>query len=749
MSQARTARPSAAEPSQRGLAALESLARASRQVALYGPEHPMAVGAIEDACQKWSEEAGGQTAEVRADETGLLWNGQPLPQDSGSASRMCETMRERLIAAIHFDPQVRREELVRVLLLLAEEPQRLAELGGAGKVLGREAKSIRLEALDVGRGLAGSEAEWIGEAEEVGEAAAESLAEIVRFCRASAEGEAGRRRWGERPAGARPAQDSAGGVGKGGPPATGAEAVSARVAQYIQVSGEAAGRGGPEGWEQWRADIVEHLGKLTPEWRAGVFRAPTEITPGEPDMLELIAGGMSAEECASLVMDQPGAIRSEPSRNLALVLSRILPDEERRKVVAPLIRRQAVLSGISEAAYDNTVGPLMPRKRDEARRRVALRPEEAAGKGAPSREDESGLAELLATTSPEAVGRSRLETLFELMEAGLDRGRRERLFDVLAKKARRLGEEGDSDQLLMVLQRLRRAAEAGPEHPEESRAAARRALAASGTARVVASVREALDGASGEKADELISLLARLKEKGLASLVEMACQPEEERLGVMVAAIVGEGESAAGWLRKLLSSVQVEALGRVVGAVIATGEAEAAAQLSVLAEHASASVRLALVRAVRASGEAGAGRLLVRLLRDPSLEVVGATISALGKLRVRETAAILSELLSRQSWFGWGKGLKAAIVAALGEMGGEAAAAGLSRALLERGLLAWLFGSSVRTAAAEQLGRIGGQRAEEALQRGARGGPAAVRAACREALARLQARPAREGGDGD
>ena len=46
------------------IASLESLARAARQVALYGQEHPMAAEALERACHDVSMEARGKKLEV-------------------------------------------------------------------------------------------------------------------------------------------------------------------------------------------------------------------------------------------------------------------------------------------------------------------------------------------------------------------------------------------------------------------------------------------------------------------------------------------------------------------------------------------------------------------------------------------------------------------------------------------------------------------------------------------------------------
>ena len=187
--------------SERGLAALESLARAARQVALYGLEHPSAARALQDASHNWVAGAGGQTVELRVDGDRLLWNGQPLPLDRGPVSRLWQTMRDRLIAAIGFDPDVDGQELSGLLLLLATDPQKLAASGGAihafhaarrspgvGQVSNLPHDSsepratIHLEDMDFTRARRESETSWLetcATAEEVG---AEPLTPIVQAC---------------------------------------------------------------------------------------------------------------------------------------------------------------------------------------------------------------------------------------------------------------------------------------------------------------------------------------------------------------------------------------------------------------------------------------------------------------------------------------------------------------------------------------------------------------------------------------
>jgi len=165
-----------------GLAALESLARAARQVVLYGPEHPTAAAALEAARNTWGEESGGVSGEIKAEQHCLLWNEQSLPQNMGPVARLHEAMRERLIACIRFEPEINEEDLAELLHLLSRDPQEVLDSGGAMAAFGASGGSIYVEDVDFWRELRESEAEWIEACGEVEGAAVDSLTRIFDCC---------------------------------------------------------------------------------------------------------------------------------------------------------------------------------------------------------------------------------------------------------------------------------------------------------------------------------------------------------------------------------------------------------------------------------------------------------------------------------------------------------------------------------------------------------------------------------------
>jgi hypothetical protein len=726
--------------SQAGLALLESLTRAARQLALYGLDHPIARAALDDACAVWRV----QTGEIRADEVDLLWNGSVLPSSSGPANRMREAMRERLIACIRVDQGADPDDLAQVLLLLSRDPQEVLGLGGAMRAY-RGGSSVHVEDVDFTRELRESEAAWLETCEEVDTEAADSFTRIFDCCVRTVRnlGDVrmlSRLRSSE---GTLDGDDSP--SDDGSDPAQTTNAVANRVAHAIQCAGEVALSADEDYWEGWRQNVTALLLSLTPEWRGSVFRARSGRGANRSDMLALIASGMSSEQCVGIILDFPGAIQSESSRGLARALSRIVPDEERIAAIEPLLHAEALRRGISEDTYRNVVGLLISRARQnltaDAAEQQGWTLDEMAEMTHTDRDGEQApeLGELLETTSPGVVRQARIAMLLELLGEDLDIDKYRAVLDALVEESRRGSEQGDTKLALEVLSGLQRAAERDTGGDADRRAIAIHALQRTGTATAVAEVLAEIGRADLDRTRELVSLLAELGDEGMAALVSVARDPDAGRAGDAVAAIVKRDGASSSWLRRLLTEATADATPRIIRSLLRGNDRQAITQLSLLADHPSLSVKLDLIGAIREAG-ASAAPVLERLLGDQHQSVRTAAIRALGETKAAEAVPLLCRQLSGQAAFGEGAREREVIAAALGEIGAAEAVPALSEALLRPGMAGLLAGAGARAASAAALGKIGGAAARDALERGARSRSRAVKSACQAILAEL-ARP--------
>jgi hypothetical protein len=724
-----------------GFPALESLARAARQVALYGPEHPTAVRAIEDACHHWAQEAGGAVGEIRAEQQCLTWNGQPLPRDMGPVLRLHEVMRDGLIACIRFEAEVSCDDLVELLQLLARDPQEVFDSGGAMAVFGGAGGSIHVEDVDFSRELRESEAAWLETCDDVDGDAVDSLTRVFDHCLRTVRSLGDCRTLNRlRHDAAEPDGEGDSGAGDQRVSAAG-DAVATQVAHAIQCAGEIALMADEEYWEGWLATVHSLLADLEPQWRAAIFRAPTAVTLGRSDMLTMIARRMSPAECVSLVLDYPGAVQSEPSRGLARVLARIMPDPDRKAAIESLLHAKAMKRGINEDIYRNVVGVLLSRSQknpeEGAQRRRAWLPDAMAELTQTERGGsfDTEMDSLLKTTAPEAVRRARTEMLLELLRAELSTDQHGSILDLLADEVQRYAEPGKAGLALEILDGLRQAATRGGEKDAGRRAVAADALARTGTKAVVSAVVAELARSAKDRKGELLSLLGLLGDEGMSALVSLAREPGRVDVAEVVSAIAREDGASSFWLRRLLTEAGADAVPQIIRAVIGTGDARAMCQLALLAEHESVSAKLELIAAVRDAGAAGAAQALERLLYDDELSVRLGAVYALGVLKARETTPTLLDVLERQSSRGDGLRMREAIITALGEMGSEAAIPFLRETLLRGGLVSLFASRRPRIAAAGALSRISAAGAREALEQGAQSRSRAVRRACEKALA--------------
>jgi len=740
MSNSPRARPvDAAADNQQGIVALESLARAARQVSLYGREHPIAVTALEEACRDLLAESHEGPVEVRAEEEGLLWVGVSLPSHSEHVARFHAAMRDRLIAVIRFDPDIRPHDLAQLLMLMDEEVERLIAAGGAMRALAQAGSlSIRIEDIDFTAELRESESAWIQSCLTLDPNATGCMKDILESClhTVSALGgdSAGDRRQASPLSAESAFSEAAAATVEASAPE---EAVATTIARMIQHTGETAKFVDEHHWQSWLDNTAQRLEGLGAEWRARIFRSASDTGLGHLDVLACIAGGMYAEACVSLVLDHPDSIQLERSEGLGRVLARIMPDAERARLVEPLLHRSAIAHGVSEEVYQNVVGVLLLEIRSS---KEAAQPVVAAasapGATKAARPDEE-LADLLETTASEAVRVSRLQMLLELLGSEATVSQYGAVLRLVVDAAQECPERGDAGRLVEILQSLRRQAADDTSKDQGQQAMATSALARSGSANVIGLIVNEIEKSEGDLRDELVTLLGHLGDEGMRGLVDIARRKGDSRSARAVATIVQSDNAHLSYLRRVISEVDDKDLSRILQTLIDINDPRLGEQLAIVVDHPSPTARLELVHAIRQSNATAAAETLLRMLSDRVPMVRLAAINAVVDLKFRKATAALCDVIRNEAAFGEGANVREAAVIALGSIGDSTVVSALRDVLHGLGLLSRIRGTRLRIAAAESLGKIGGTEAREAVEQGSHSRSRAVRGACRRALASL------------
>jgi len=711
MSSTQLARPSKDQTGQQhGISALDSLARAARQVSVFGREHPIAAAALNRACEDLVSELGGETLELRAEKGGLYWRGEALPAKLGPVSRLRQAMRDRVIAAIGISPEVQPEELAKLLDLLAEDAEALAESGGATAwLLRKDVAGLWVEDVDFHQELRESESAWLDAWDEVEPEALTSLTEIVRSCLRTAM-QSGR---------APSLQDSQGAVGGAGDTTAQAghhrEKVAAAVAMLLQRAGSAARSAGGHQWRAWRRAMAGAVARLSPEWRALVFRGQTEAaTPGE-DILAVIASELSPKLCVSLVLDHPEAIRLERSEDLRRVLRRIMPTPARAAVIAPVLRDAAIARGHPAEVYRNVVGVLMSEiPRSHGERETTERQETSPATDLRAAVGEE-FADLVATTNAEAIRRAMIGTLKELLAQEVTDTQYGAALEALTASAQRSADLEDDGLLMEALWTLRDEA-CGEEEHSVRRSTAAHAIARAGSAAVVRRVTRRLARARADEHDDLIALLGLLGERGLDALTVLAMTGEEGQRERAFRAVADNGEAGLSHLRDILLQASQDALPRMLRSLIGMGKPELIEQIASVADHLGVEERLMLAEMAAESGNHELNPIVLRLLPDETAEVRVAAARAAGRRKSRQAVPALCRLIHRESRFFSGGTVREAAVRALGDIGSPECVPVLQGLLNAGPWRRLLVGARLRETAAEALGKIAGQTSERAAR---------------------------------
>lgn len=703
--------------------ALESLARAARQAALYGPTHPIAAESLQDAWRQVCAQAQGGSARLTVTPKGLSWNGRPVPDEAGRTRRLHAALRERLVSSLRFYPGLRLPDLTQLLVVLSQDAKLLAASGGVMRALSEVVgPGLAVEDVDFTAAIGDGETLWLQTCSNLDPEAARPLREVLECCLQAVRA-VGDTKVLEQIRSALSVQG-----GDVAQDASSMEAVAATTALLIQYAGEAATRAGEMVLGQWEQAVLQQLEALGPAWNAYIFRAPIGPDRGA-DMLARLARGMEIPQCVAMVLEYPGAIAAERSEGLARILGRVMSDPLCFPEIARLLLEEAIRAGIPEEVYRNVVGPVMPQVAPPGVE-PGIEPGDIAAVAGGPREE---LADLLKVLTPAATRRSYADTLLGMLELDLNASQYGTVMRALLALVGLCAEEHDTELLVGVVERLYE--EVTEERSPGRRAMATSAITRSGNPEVVRYITEELQHSPAARQERLLALLPYLGEAGRRSLCSLAGRTAEVISKPALVTLARRDGPAYMNLRRLLAEIPLRDVEHVLRVLVGLGDREVCVQLAAIADRPEMAARMALVTVVSSSGGMVGIEPLVRLLADIEPEVRIAAAEALGKLRAVEAVPSLCYLLGREPDRGQGGLVKAAAARALGEIGAPEAVPGLTELLHGGGLLSSWSLEPARLAAAEALTHIGTAEARQALEDWRRCRHPRLQEVCRQALA--------------
>ncbi len=667
-----------------GVAVVEALARAARQVSLYGQEHPVSLSATARAVDLLESRIPDQDIEIAADEEDLFWNGAALPASHPHVSWLRESMRQRLIASIALHPPVRAEEVVRLLGIAA----------------------------------------WLESCQQIAPEDSDTLAQVVEKCLEV-------QRWSDAPP---PTTLPVSADPSYGEDRSSQELLAEGLARLIQRTGENTHFPDEEARRTWRLNVMQSLNALPPEWRASLFRSASGASPGFPDMLTLIAREMSVEECVSLVLDSPGAITKERSGGLRRLLTRIMSDPDRTQAIAPRLHQAALEAGIEEQLYQNVVGVLLTEIRQGGSDGLIAEPAHPASVAADAPPQEA-FSDLVPAPDAHTIRRARSQLLVDLTECDLSEVQRAVVFRALGDHVEQCLRDGDTELALEEIRTLFRLTQEGG---EQTRELAEQTLARIDASAAAQALLEAAEEGAGEERVEAILLLGCLGRAGMEALVSLAQRPNSDLAAGAVKMLAARDGPLYEHLEKLLMSLSLESVGVVLPVLLSSGDDDLLARLHVLTQHPDVAVRSEVVRLARGCRRAEMTEMLVKFARDEELEVRLPAIAALGERRAKGAVPALCALIRGATAHNEPVVVREAAIAALGNIGSARAVGALAEVLGGGGLLGRLRAPALRVAAARALGAIGSPEAKAALSQYTRSRHRAVRDACQQELSALE-----------
>ena len=457
---------------------------------------------------------------------------------------------------------------------------------------------------------------------------------------------------------------------------------------------------------------------------------------GAPDFLAEVAKPFSSAEIVSIILGHPEAVVKEPSPQLALLLGRLVPDQERRSEVEPILHSTLLNQEMTEDSYRNVIGLLLDHvsgASSEAAHMLekqlgvlAVKPE-----GSEQRE---GIADLLATLEHNNVVDSRLLMLEELVDMDHEPAQFVDLTRYLEQDAVSFAGAGDTERLIRVVHSLERQVQPESPRSDSYRVVAARALRRTGTEPVVSRLKQALAGATPEQKCGVVRLLGHLGDRAAPVLVDaIRGEPslEVEQAAVLaLARMGGEGDRA---VQNLLSDRDTDLVTKAMRILARTNEDAMIKHLYSILDRPDWRLKAELVRLLASCQGPQAEHILVRALLDDSIKVRAQAADSLGTRRATSAVGALSLAAERGALHGEGFHFRKAAVSALGRIASAEAVASLGRALSKGSRLFRENSDSLRSLAAQALARIPAIEAYEALTQGQAERRPQVRDACRAA----------------
>jgi hypothetical protein len=447
-------------------ALLEEFARAARQSGQYPLQHSVALAATERARQallKLFPEASRGVVQISSSPSGLLFNGQELPEMGPGQVWLNEGLRRRLVKTLVFQPELDTSDVLALIELLTFDPEEILEQGKVQDWLLRKGVTrLRAEEQDYRRLLRESETTLLDLISGENDPASQ---EIIKHCLDSLE---------------RDLLKSLGGISSdASPPPLAALSLPNLVAllQYVSSppaakdeiplpenipltadlsalaemelspvdflafglantiqTGFQAQSGQGDSFLQWKTALQRQILHLEPETRARLFRAPL-VTSGGPDALAEVAKDWSPEVLLEqIVFALPEALIGETSSALERLFRRIMPSPEQQIKLEPLLKESFLRAGNSPEIYRNVAGLLLDNLAKEQmleEHRPGYHLSQVTLDQAPAFSPVA-IGDLLDSITPEAVAGARSALALDLREEKLSLAEYDIICDELA-----------------------------------------------------------------------------------------------------------------------------------------------------------------------------------------------------------------------------------------------------------------------------------------------------------------------------
>jgi|GEM_PF-7004615 len=788
-------------PALRPVAALlEEFARAARQSGQYPLHHAVSLAATERARQallKLFPEASGEVVQLSSSPSGLLFDGEALPEMGPGQVWLNEGLRRRLVKTLIIQPELETSDVLALIELLTLEPEEILSQGSVPEWLRQKGvPRLRVEEQDYRRLLRESETTLLDLV--AGEKDAASQA-IIRHCLHPLEKDLSQAP--ERDGTALPLSAlslpnlvallqyvSTSPAAKNEtalpeelsltPDLTAlaemelspADFLAFGLANTIQAGFQAL-RASGEDFLSWKTALQQQILALEPETRARLFRAPL-VNPGEADALEEVAQDWSPEILLEqIVFTLPEALIGETSSALERLFRRLMPSPERQLKLEPLLREKFLAAGNSPEIYRNVVGLLLDNLAKEQMLEENRPGYHLSGVVLEQTPIYSRVAigDLLATITPEALARARSALALDLRLEKLSLAEYDTLCNELAAWAQYWLEHPDpalAGELLSAL-----GDEITSRQDGSYRMIAATSLGRINTPENAAWLARQIMAAPEETQNQLLIVLSRLGKSGAEALLNLVFASPSEKLSRQAAlaacnnqspltdktpsetaplTLVTDGRqsqesfSIAQMLTRRLATEPAEKVVRVVKLLL-SGNCPNAVKVGAGAlRHSRPWVGVVFLQTLADNPSPAAAGLLLSTLDSPRPEIRLEAARALNKIsgtlpsEIAERAlGPLVRLAQNGGFSAKSRPLRLLAIGALGKLQQDTAIPALTNLLQDRG---WFFAKGrrqIRFAAAAALAEIASPAALEILRQGRREGVPGITQACQAALDRF------------